>query len=122
MLTSNDIDAVCGLVIDLCGVYLDESKALPHRGAARRARQEFRLRELRRVCPPRAARLPTIRFATRSSTPSPRTKRCSSATARRSTRLQNKVIPETIDSKAGTPFAKRTSHLVRRLQHRPGAL
>jgi chemotaxis protein methyltransferase CheR len=26
MLTSQDIDAVCGLVMDLCGVYLDESK------------------------------------------------------------------------------------------------
>ncbi|MEX2092978.1 MAG: protein-glutamate O-methyltransferase CheR [Pirellulales bacterium] len=27
MLTSSDVDAVCGLVIDLCGVYLDESKS-----------------------------------------------------------------------------------------------
>jgi chemotaxis protein methyltransferase CheR len=26
-LTSHDIDAICGLVIDLCGVYLDESKS-----------------------------------------------------------------------------------------------
>ena len=34
-------------------------------------------------------------------------KRCSSATARRSTRCCNKVIPETIDSKAGTLFPKR---------------
>ena len=56
MLTSHDIDAVCDLVIDLCGVYLDESKAYLIEARLGELVKRSGLRELRRVCPPRPRR------------------------------------------------------------------
>jgi chemotaxis protein methyltransferase CheR len=106
MLTSNDIDAVCGLVIDLCGVYLDENKAYLI---------EARLGELVKSsgCESYAE---FARRARRDSDHSIRNKIVDAITTNETLffrdsspfdALANKVIPETIDSKAGTPFAKR---------------
>ena len=90
MLTSNDIDAVCGLVIDLCGVYLDESKALSHRGPARASSSRARAAKATPSLRAAPARCRSRRSATRSSTRSRPTKRCSSATARPSTRCRTR--------------------------------
>jgi len=106
MLNSNDIDAVCGLVIDLCGVYLDESKAYLI---------EARLGELVKSsgCESYAE---FARRARHDSDHTVRNKIIDAITTNETLffrdtspfdALTNKVIPETIDSKAATPFAKR---------------
>jgi len=106
MLTSHDIDAVCGLVIDLCGVYLAESKAYliearlgelvktsgceSYAEFARRARHDAD-NTIRNKIIGAITTNETLFF--RDSTPFDA--------------LLNKAIPETIDTKVGTPFAKR---------------
>jgi chemotaxis protein methyltransferase CheR len=106
MLTSTDVDAVCGLVIDLCGVYLDESKAYliearlgelvkssgceSYAEFARRARLD-RDHSVRNKIIDAITTNETLFF--RDSSPFDA--------------LRNKVIPETIDSKAGSLFPKR---------------
>jgi chemotaxis protein methyltransferase CheR len=106
MLTSQDIDAVCGLVIDLCGVYLDESKAYliearlgelvktagceSYADFARRARSEAD-HTIRNKVIDAITTNETLFF--RDASPFDA--------------LLNKVIPETIDSKAATPFPRR---------------
>ena len=106
MLTTQDIDAVCGLVNDLCGVYLDESKAYLI---------EARLSELvkRSGCESYAEFARKARQDTDSTV---RTKIVDAITTNETLffrdispfdALLNKVIPETIDSKTVTPFAKR---------------
>ncbi len=106
MLTSQDIDAVCGLVIDLCGVYLDASKAYLI---------EARLGELVKSsgCESYAEFARRARHGTDHTV---RNKIIDAITTNETLffrdctpfdALTNKVIPETIDSKAGTPFSKR---------------
>jgi chemotaxis protein methyltransferase CheR len=106
MLTTQDIDAVCGLVNDLCGVYLDESKGYLI---------EARLSELVKHsgCESYAE------FARKARTDADSTVRSKIVDAITTNEtlffrdtspfdaLLNKVIPETIDSKAGTPYPKR---------------
>ena len=106
MLTATEIDAVCGLVNDLCGVYLDETKGYLI---------ESRLGELVR----RAGCESYAEFARRARHDvdhSLRTKIVDAITTNETLffrdgspfdALLNKVIPETIDSKAGTLFQKR---------------
>lgn len=106
MLTSSDIDAVCGLVNDLCGVYLDESKGYLI---------EARLGELvkKSGCESYAE---FARRARHDADGAMRTKIVDAITTNETLffrdtspfdALLNKVIPETIDSKAGSPYAKR---------------
>jgi chemotaxis protein methyltransferase CheR len=104
MLTSTDVDAVCDLVIDLCGVYLDESKAYLI---------ENRLGELvkRSGCASYAA------FAHRARLDATLHGQIVDAITTNETlffrdtapfdALHHKVIPETIDGKAGTLYSKR---------------
>jgi chemotaxis protein methyltransferase CheR len=106
MLTSQDIDSVCNLVNDLCGVYLDESKAYLI---------EARLGELvRSVGCESYAEL--ARRARQDSDSALGDKIVDAITTNETLffrdgspfdALQHKAIPETIDSKAGTPYAKR---------------
>lgn len=106
MLTSQDIDSVCGLVMDLCGVYLDESKGYLI---------EARLGELVKSsgCENYAE---FARKAKHSVDGTVRNKIIDAITTNETLffrdttpfdALMNKVIPETIDGKAGTPFARR---------------
>ena len=106
MLTSSDVDAVCGLVNDLCGIYLDESKGyliearlgeLVKKSGCE-SYVEFALRAKRDADP--AIRNKIIDAITTNETLFFRDNSPFDA-------LQNKVIPETIDGKAGTPFARR---------------
>jgi len=106
MLTSTDIDAVCGLVNDLCGIYLDESKGYliearlsdlvkrsgceSYADFARKARND----------PDSGVRSKIVDAITTNETLFFRDSSPFDA-------LLNKVIPETIDSKAGTPYSKR---------------
>jgi chemotaxis protein methyltransferase CheR len=106
MLTSTDIDAICGLVNDLCGVYLDESKGYLIearlgelvKSAGCESYVEFALRAKREADP--TIRNKIIDAITTNETLFFRDNSPFDA-------LTNKVIPETIDSKAGTAFAKR---------------
>jgi chemotaxis protein methyltransferase CheR len=106
MLTTQDLDAVCGLVNDLCGVYLDESKGYLI---------EARLGELvkRSGC---ESYVEFARKARHDADSTVRTKIVDAITTNETLffrdsspfdALLNKVIPETIDSKAGTTYAKR---------------
>ena len=106
MLTAGDIDAVCGLVNDLCGVYLDQSKGYLI---------EARLGELLKSsgCETYAQFALKARRETESSI---RNKIVDAITTNETLffrdnspfdALQNKAIPETVDSKSGTPFDKR---------------
>jgi chemotaxis protein methyltransferase CheR len=106
MLTATDIDAVCGLVNDLCGVYLDESKGYliearlselvkcagceSYAEFARRARQDTD-HTLRNKIVDAITTNETLFF--RDSSPFDA--------------LQHKVIPETIDGKVGTLYQKK---------------
>lgn len=104
MLTANDIDAVCGLVMDLCGVYLDESKGYliearlselvkchnceSYADFARKARGE---QSIKNKIIDAITTNETLFF--RDSSPFDA--------------LTNKVIPETIDAKAGSLFPRK---------------
>jgi chemotaxis protein methyltransferase CheR len=106
MLTTQDIDAVCGLVMDLCGVYLDESKGYLIEARlselvkstncenyvefARKARGGF----------DQAIRNKIVDAITTNETLFFRDTSPFDA-------LTNKVIPETIDAKAGSLFPKK---------------
>jgi chemotaxis protein methyltransferase CheR len=106
MLTAGDIDAVCGLVNDLCGVYLDQSKGYLiearlgelMKGAGCETYTQFALKARRELDP--SIRNKIVDAITTNETLFFRDTSPFDA-------LQNKVIPETIDSKVGTPFAKR---------------
>ena len=106
MLSSQDIDTVCGLVNDLCGVYLDESKGYLI---------EARLGELMKSsgC---ASYAEFARQARNDADSSVRTKIVNAITTNETLffrdsspfdALKNKVLPETIDSKAGTLYPKK---------------
>jgi chemotaxis protein methyltransferase CheR len=106
VLTATDIDAVCGLVHDLCGVYLDETKGYLI---------ESRLSELVKSagCESYADFARRARHDTSNSL---RTKIVDAITTNETLffrdtspfdALQHKVIPETIDSKAGTLYQKK---------------
>jgi chemotaxis protein methyltransferase CheR len=106
MLTSTDIDAICGLVNDLCGVYLDESKGYLI---------EARLGELMKSSGCDSYTQFALR-AKREADPTIRNKIIDAITTNETLffrdnspfdALQNKVIPDTIESKVGTAFAKR---------------
>jgi chemotaxis protein methyltransferase CheR len=104
MLTSQDIDAVCGLVMDLCGVYLDESKGYLI---------EARLAELVKSanCESYAD------FARKARSDPPTRDKVIDAITTNETlffrdsspfdALTNKVVPETIDAKAGSLFPRK---------------
>jgi chemotaxis protein methyltransferase CheR len=101
MLTSSDIDAVCGLIIDLCGVYLDASKSYLI---------ESRLGDLVK----RSGCESYTEFARRARYESDQTVRTQIIDAITTNEtlffrdtspfeaLANRVIPETIDAKSGT--------------------
>jgi len=106
MLTASDIDAVCGLVMDLCGVYLDESKGYLI---------EARLSELVKSsnCESYAEFARKARAGTDHSI---RSKIIDAITTNETLffrdtspfdALTNKVIPETIDAKAGSLFPRK---------------
>jgi chemotaxis protein methyltransferase CheR len=106
MLTTGDIDAVCGLVNDLCGVYLDSTKGYLI---------EARLGELMKSSGCESYTQLALR-ARREVDSTIRSKIVDAITTNETLffrdsspfdALKNKVIPETIDSKAGTPFPKR---------------
>jgi chemotaxis protein methyltransferase CheR len=106
MLTSSDVDAVCGLVIDLCGVYLDESKSYLI---------ESRLGELVK----RSGCASYAEFARRARHDTDQTLRSQIVDAITTNEtlffrdnspfdaLEHKVLPETIDGKAGTLHPQR---------------
>lgn len=106
MLNSQDIDSVCGLVMDLCGVYLDESKAYLIearlgelvKGSGCESYADFARRA--RVEADHAIRNKVIDAITTNETLFFRDTSPFDA-------LMNKVIPETIDSKAATLFPRR---------------
>jgi chemotaxis protein methyltransferase CheR len=105
-LTSSDIDAICGLVVDLCGVYLDESKSYLI---------ESRLGQLvkRSGCSSYTELARRVRYA---EDPALRNEVIDAITTNETMffrdvspfeALQHKVLPELIDSKAGSLFPKR---------------
>ncbi|HYO26210.1 MAG TPA: protein-glutamate O-methyltransferase CheR, partial [Lacipirellulaceae bacterium] len=105
-LTSGDVDAICGLVLDLCGIYLDESKGylietrladLAQRAGcssyadlARRVRRGDDVR-LQRELVDAITTNETLFFRDMSPFEA----------------MRHKAIPELIDSKANTPYPKR---------------
>jgi chemotaxis protein methyltransferase CheR len=106
MLTAQDIDSVCSLVIDLCGVYLDESKGYLI---------EARLSELVKSsgCESYAE---FARRARQDTDGTVRNKIVNAITTNETLffrdtspfdALQNKAIPETIDAKTGSLFPKK---------------
>jgi chemotaxis protein methyltransferase CheR len=105
-LTAEDLDSVCGLVSDLCGIYLDESKGYLI---------ESRLGDLvrRTGCESYAALARRARLAASDDL---RTEIINQITTNETLffrdsstfeALQHKVLPELIDSKAGSLFPRR---------------
>ena len=105
-LTSQDIDEVCGLVLDLCGVSLDETKAYLI---------ELRLRELvrRTGCESYAALIQQARLTSERKL---KQEIIDAITTQETSffrdntpfeALRNKALPELFEAKEKTPFPKR---------------
>jgi chemotaxis protein methyltransferase CheR len=105
-LAPDDVDAICGLVIDLCGVYLDESKGYLIEARlgdlAKRAGCESYADLARRVRLTNDAQLKNgvINAITTNETLFFRDTSPFEA-------LRHKAVPEMIDAKAATPYPKR---------------
>lgn len=104
--TSEDIDAVCGLVLDLCGVYLDQSKGyliearLADLVTRTGCKTYAELARKARVTSDRALQTQIVDAITTNETLFFRDNSPFEA-------LRHKVIPDLIDSKAGTVFPRR---------------
>ena len=95
--TREDIQFVAQLVDQLCGVMLDETKGYLVESRLGQLARDHGCASYRDLCL-RARTTATARCSRRSSTPSPRRKRSSFATAAPSTPCRTEILPDLIDA------------------------